>query len=50
MINTAIAEGSINHLLILCVPHAAYKHLDLRGKPLVDIWNPARSGESRVGA
>ncbi len=26
-------------LLILCVPHKAYKQMDLSGKPLVDIWN-----------
>lgn len=25
-------------LLILCVPHAAYSGLDLRGKPVVDPW------------
>lgn len=25
-------------LLILCVPHAAYKNLNVRGKPLIDIW------------
>lgn len=26
-------------VLILCVPHRAYQGLDLRGKPIVDIWN-----------
>jgi UDP-N-acetyl-D-mannosaminuronic acid dehydrogenase len=26
-------------VLVLCVPHKAYKNLDLRGRPLVDIWN-----------
>jgi UDP-N-acetyl-D-mannosaminuronic acid dehydrogenase len=26
-------------LLILCVPHRAYRDLDVRGKPVVDIWN-----------
>lgn len=26
-------------LLILCVPHSAYKGLDVKGKPVVDIWN-----------
>jgi UDP-N-acetyl-D-mannosaminuronic acid dehydrogenase len=31
-----IAQSDI---LILCVPHAAYKGLDLKGKPCVDIWN-----------
>jgi len=26
-------------LLVLCVPHAAYRDLDLQGKPVVDIWD-----------
>jgi UDP-N-acetyl-D-mannosaminuronic acid dehydrogenase len=26
-------------LLIVCTPHAAYHRLDLRGKPVVDIWH-----------
>ncbi|GAB5506231.1 MAG: UDP-N-acetyl-D-mannosamine dehydrogenase [Rhizobiaceae bacterium] len=26
-------------LLVLCVPHSAYKDLDLRGKPVVDVWS-----------
>ena len=26
-------------LLILCIPHRAYKPLDLKGKPVLDIWN-----------
>jgi UDP-N-acetyl-D-mannosaminuronic acid dehydrogenase len=25
-------------LLILCTPHSAYKSLDLKGKPVVDVW------------
>jgi UDP-N-acetyl-D-mannosaminuronic acid dehydrogenase len=25
-------------LLILCAPHAAYRRLDLAGKPVVDVW------------
>jgi UDP-N-acetyl-D-mannosaminuronic acid dehydrogenase len=25
-------------VLILCTPHMAYKHADLRGKPVVDVW------------
>jgi UDP-N-acetyl-D-mannosaminuronic acid dehydrogenase len=29
-------EGS--DLLILCVPHAEYKNLDTKGKPIIDIW------------
>lgn len=30
-------------LLILCVPHRAYKKLEFGGKPVVDIWNFYRS-------
>ena len=26
-------------ILILCAPHAAYKGLDLHGKPIIDVWN-----------
>ena len=26
-------------VLVLCVPHKAYKQLDLRGRPLVDVWS-----------
>ncbi len=26
-------------VLILCVPHSAYRGLDLKGKPVVDVWN-----------
>lgn len=26
-------------LLILCVPHSAYRKLDLKGKKVLDIWN-----------
>jgi UDP-N-acetyl-D-mannosaminuronic acid dehydrogenase len=26
-------------VLILCVPHAVYRDLDLGGKPVVDVWN-----------
>lgn len=25
-------------LLILCTPHFAFKHADLKGKPVVDVW------------
>jgi len=32
-----IAESD---LLIVCVPHTAYRNLDLKGTPVVDIWNP----------
>jgi UDP-N-acetyl-D-mannosaminuronic acid dehydrogenase len=27
-----------SHILILCAPHKSYKHADLRGKPVVDVW------------
>ncbi len=27
-----------SHILILCAPHKNYKHADLRGKPVVDVW------------
>lgn len=26
-------------VLVLCVPHAAYRNLDLRGRPVFDVWN-----------
>lgn len=26
-------------ILIMCVPHAAYRELDSKGKPILDIWN-----------
>jgi UDP-N-acetyl-D-mannosaminuronic acid dehydrogenase len=26
-------------VLILCVPHAAYRGLDLGKKPVIDVWN-----------
>jgi UDP-N-acetyl-D-mannosaminuronic acid dehydrogenase len=26
-------------VLILCTPHSIYKGLNLRGKPLIDVWN-----------
>jgi len=25
-------------LLVLCVPHSNYRGLDLRGKPVLDVW------------
>ena len=25
-------------VLILCTPHKAFKSLDLRGKPMIDVW------------
>ncbi|MBI4323015.1 MAG: nucleotide sugar dehydrogenase [Candidatus Omnitrophica bacterium] len=30
---------SKSDLLILCVPHDAYRNLDTKGKPVVDVWN-----------
>jgi len=30
---------SQSDILFLCAPHAAYRGLDTRGKPVVDIWN-----------
>jgi UDP-N-acetyl-D-mannosaminuronic acid dehydrogenase len=32
-----VVSGS--DLLILCVPHAAYRALDARGKTVIDMWN-----------
>jgi len=34
-------EDVINqsNVLILCTPHKAYKSLDIKGKPVIDIWN-----------
>jgi UDP-N-acetyl-D-mannosaminuronic acid dehydrogenase len=29
---------AMSDLLILCTPHTAYRHADLNGKPVVDIW------------
>jgi UDP-N-acetyl-D-mannosaminuronic acid dehydrogenase len=26
-------------VLVLCAPHAEYRQLDLRGKPVLDVWN-----------
>lgn len=31
-------------LLVLCAPHAVYKNLDLKGKPIVDIWGFFKQG------
>jgi|SRR3990170_3425777 len=35
---------SRSDIVILCVPHSCYKHLDTQGKPVVDIWNFFGSG------
>jgi len=35
-VEEVVAQSDI---LILCVPHAAYKNLATEGKPIVDIWN-----------
>jgi len=34
-LETVVAKSD---LLILCVPHSNYRHLDTKGKPVVDIW------------
>ena len=26
-------------ILILCTPHAQYKNLNLKNKPIIDVWN-----------
>ena len=39
---------SQSDLLIVCVPHSAYRGLDLRGKPVLDIWNLERKGMAFV--
>lgn len=31
-------------VLILCVPHKAYKDLDLKGKPVLDVWGFFQKG------
>ena len=38
-------------MLVLCVPHTAYRELDLSGKTVVDIWNlyPKQKGAGSVG-
>ena len=41
-----IAQSDV---LVLCAPHDAYRSLDLRGKPCIDIWNfwsAERAGEA----
>lgn len=36
-------------LLIVCVPHRAYRGLDFQGKPVLDIWNMDRQrGQART--
>lgn len=30
--------------LVLCTPHQAYRTLDLKGKPVIDIWNVLKAG------
>jgi len=38
-------------VLLVCVPHASYRQLDLTGKTVVDIWNlyPGREGSGAIG-
>jgi UDP-N-acetyl-D-mannosaminuronic acid dehydrogenase len=35
-VNEVIERSDV---LVLCVPHKAYKQLDLRGRTLIDVWN-----------
>ncbi|HEY1240623.1 MAG TPA: nucleotide sugar dehydrogenase [Bryobacteraceae bacterium] len=35
-LETVLAESDV---LVLCTPHKVYKELDLRGRPVFDIWN-----------
>ena len=35
---------SRSDILVLCTPHSAYRGLDVRGKPLVDVWSHAGDG------
>ena len=45
-----VIEGS--DVLVMCVPHRAYRDIDLRGRPLFDVWNfhraPQRSALQSV--
>jgi UDP-N-acetyl-D-mannosaminuronic acid dehydrogenase len=36
-----LAESNV---LVLCTPHRVYRHLNLSGKPLVDVWNFVEGG------
>jgi UDP-N-acetyl-D-mannosaminuronic acid dehydrogenase len=38
-------------VLVLCVPHSAYRALDLKGKTVVDLWNlyPDKQGTGSIG-
>ncbi len=44
-LETVIAKSD---LLVLCAPHSDYRHLDTKGKPVVDIWGFLNK-ESLVG-
>jgi UDP-N-acetyl-D-mannosaminuronic acid dehydrogenase len=35
-LDEVVAESDV---LVLCTPHKLYKHLDLRRKPVFDVWN-----------
>lgn len=37
-------------LLVLCVPHTMYKNIDVKNKPIVDIWNFFGKGTKIVSA
>lgn len=34
----------LSDILILCTPHSAYADVDLKGKPVVDVWGFLKSG------
>jgi UDP-N-acetyl-D-mannosaminuronic acid dehydrogenase len=44
----AVVERS--DLLILCTPHAAYRNLDTRNKPVIDVWGYWRNSPRPVAA
>jgi UDP-N-acetyl-D-mannosaminuronic acid dehydrogenase len=41
-----LAESDV---LVLCVPHRAYRELDLGGKPVIDVWNFFGQGTTLPG-
>jgi UDP-N-acetyl-D-mannosaminuronic acid dehydrogenase len=45
-----VIKGS--DILVVCVPHAPYRTLDLSGRTVVDLWNlfPKKEGAGSIGA
>jgi UDP-N-acetyl-D-mannosaminuronic acid dehydrogenase len=41
-LDRVLAESDI---LVLCTPHRAYRHLNLGGKPLIDVWSFVEPGD-----